>query len=142
MKKIGKNKTNWLLKNECVFVEEPNGYDDGTSTSIYTKYNEFVDLADLGNDADNVNFIYKHRLTNLMSISRAKGKPLSKYSCNAVSVGFNEKEQKWYGWTHRGFGAFGIGYQVVEGGAHKYPFTAKTLDDCLKLAIEIAEYLD
>lgn len=147
MNNIGRNKTNWLFKNDCVFIEEPNGYDDGTSTSIYTKYHEYVGLADLGNDAASVNFIYKHRLTNLMSINRAKGLPLSKYSCNAVSIGFNEKEQKWYSWTHRGFCAFGIGYQVVkgsimDGGNHKYPFVAKTLEDCLMLAIDIAEYLD
>ena len=147
MNNIGRNKTNWLLKNECVFVEKPNGYDDKTSTPIYTKYNEYVSLADLGNRAYGVNFIYRHRLTNLMSILRAKGEPLKEYGCNAVSIGFNEKEQKWYGFTHRGYGAFGIGYEVVEGsimdcGEHKFPFVAKTLDDCLKLAIDIAEYLD
>lgn len=49
MNNIGRNKTNWLLKNECVFIETPNGYDNNTSTSIYTKHNEYVGLADLEN---------------------------------------------------------------------------------------------
>lgn len=143
MNNIGRNKTNWLLKNECVFIETPNDI----YTSIYTKYNEYVGLADLGNDEDGVNFIFKHRLTNLMSINRAKGLSLNKSGCNTVSVGFNEKEQCWYGWTHRGFGKFYIGYEVVKDsimdfGKHKYPFVAKTLKDCLMLAIDIAEYLD
>lgn len=147
MNNISRNKTNWLLKNDCVFIETPNGYDDGTSTSIYTKHNEYVGLADLGERERDVNFIFKHRLTNLMSVNRAKGLPLNKYGCNAVSIGFNEKEQCWYGWTHRGFGKFYIGYEVVEdsimdNGNHKYPFVAKTLEDCLMLAIDIAEYLD
>lgn len=143
MNNIGRNKTNWLLKNECVFIETPNDI----YTSIYTKHNEYVGLADLGNKAYSVNFIFKHRLTNLMSINRAKGLPLNKSGCNTVSVGFNEKEQCWYGWTHRGFGKFYIGYEVVKDsimdfGKHKYPFVAKTLKDCLMLAIDIAEYLD
>ena len=147
MNKIGKNKTNWLLKNGCVFIEIPNDYDNKISTQITTKYNEYIGLADLGEKAYCVNFIYKHRLTNLMSIDRARGLPLRPYSCNPVSVGFNEKEQAWYGWTHRGYGKFYVGYEVKENsimdrGNHKYPFIANTLDDCLMLAIDLADYLD
>lgn len=141
MNKLGRNKSNWLKKQGCIFKE------DRVRTSVWTSFNEYVGLADLGNDAEGINFIYKHRLINLMSINRAKGLPLSKHGCNAVSIGFNEKEQAWYGWTHRGYGKFFIGYEVVEGsimdcGNHKYPFKVETLEQAKELAADIADYLD
>jgi len=141
MNNLRKEKTNYLKEIGCVFVEE------GTDTIVKTKYDEYVGLADLGKEAYCIDFIYKHKLTNLMGIQRAKGLPNSIYGCNPVSIGFNEEEQKWYGWTHRGYGSFGIGYEIVKDsimdfGNHKYPFVAKTLDDCLMLAIDIAEYLN
>lgn len=34
---------------------------------------------------------------------------------NVCSIGFNEKEQKWYGWSHRAISAFGIGNKIKEG---------------------------
>lgn len=150
MNKLGRNKTLWLKKQGCIFVDEEHEEwqrEGEYSTSIWTKEHEYVGLADLGKNEDEVNFIYKHRLTNLMSINRAKGLPLCKCGCNTVSIGFNEKDQEWYGWTHRGFGRFGIGYEVVKGsicdcGTHKYPFKVKALEEAKQLAIDIAEYLD
>lgn len=150
MNKLGRNKTLYLKRQGCVFKESKLFDEDNTtSTEIWTDHNEYVGLADLGKHEDNVNFIYKHRLTNLMSISRAMGKPLSKTGCNAVSIGFSEKEQKWYGWTHRGHGAFGIGYEVKQGSImdtkdarYPYPFKVETLEQAKELAIHIADYLD
>ena len=77
---------------------------------------------------------------------------------NVCSVGFCETEQKWYGWSHRAIYGFGIGDVVTEGDctassgltnkylrAHPFEdtslpigFTAKTLDDCKKMAIAFA----
>jgi len=34
---------------------------------------------------------------------------------NTCSVGFSEREQKWYGWSHRAIFGFGIGDVVEEG---------------------------
>lgn len=34
---------------------------------------------------------------------------------NICSIGFCEKEQKWYGWSHRALYGFGIGSEVVKG---------------------------
>jgi hypothetical protein len=63
-------------------------------------------------------------------------------------IGFSEKEQKWYGWSHRAFCGFGIGDKVKEGDMiakgcefvePQYTFevghTAKTLDDCKEMAV-------
>ena len=148
MNNIGRNKTNWLLKQECVF--KPGviyDEDDSQGTVVRTKYGEYITLADLGDKCFTVNFIYKHRLSQLSSINRARGLPLDKNSCNTVSIGFSEKEQAWYGWTHRGYGKFYIGYEVKEGSIidnswHKYPFKVETLDQAKELAIHIADYLN
>ena len=34
---------------------------------------------------------------------------------NVCSIGFCEKEQKWYGWSHRAIYGFGVGDSVVKG---------------------------
>jgi len=41
---------------------------------------------------------------------------VKKYSLTQVgnSIGFNEKEQKWYGWSHRAVASFGIGDKIFE----------------------------
>ena len=78
---------------------------------------------------------------------------------NTCSIGFNEEEQKWYGWSHRALSAFGIGDVVKEGDCTNtsgftkeylewHPeadislpvgFTAKTLEDAKKMAIVFGE---
>ena len=35
-------------------------------------------------------------------------------SSNVCSVGFQEQEQKWYGWSHRAICGFGIGDKIYE----------------------------
>lgn len=150
MNNLGRNKELWLKRQGCLLIDKHEDWqpDDDYNTIIVTDHNEYVGLADLKErHQTNVNFIYKHRLTNLMSVRRVKGLPLSKTGCNTVSIGFNEKEQEWYGWTHRGYGHFGIGYEVKKGsicdyGTHKYPFKVKTLEEAKQLAIDIAECLD
>ncbi len=47
---------------------------------------------------------------------------------NVCSIGFCEKEQKWYGWSHRAICGFGIGSEVKEG-------------DCCASSGYIQEYL-
>lgn len=78
---------------------------------------------------------------------------------NTCSIGFNEKEQKWYGWSHRAIAAFGIGDRVKEGDCtnssgytdeylEEHPeadislpvgFTTKTLEDARQMAIVFAD---
>ncbi|MFA5396572.1 MAG: 2'-5' RNA ligase family protein [Methanogenium sp.] len=76
-----------------------------------------------------------------------------------TGLGFSEKEQKWYGWSHRATHGFGIGDKVEEGDATassgwtadyliQHPekdkslsvgFEAKTLEDARKMAEAFAE---
>lgn len=59
----------------------------------------------------------------------------------ACGVGFSEKEQKWYGWSHRAIYGFGIGSKCKKGDAHYNgkEWTAKTLEDAKKMAEDFAE---
>ena len=87
-------------------------------------------------------FIYKNKLTNLDTTPGGK----------TVCIGFNEDEQAWYGWTHRGFGKFDIGYEIKEDSIMsninskypriKYPFKCETLEDCKECAMKISDELD
>ena len=75
------------------------------------------------------------------------------------SIGFCEKEQKWYGWSHRAIYGFGVGDVVKEGDCtassgwtreylQEHPeadlslpigFKAKTLEDAKRMAIAFAD---
>ena len=48
-------------------------------------------------------------------VSRGISPELANPSNNVCSIGFSEKEQKWFGWSHRAICGFGIGYVVKEG---------------------------
>lgn len=48
-------------------------------------------------------------------------------------VGFSPKENKWYGWTHRGICGFTIGSECKKGDCHYFP---KNKDDFLEQTIE------
>jgi hypothetical protein len=83
----------------------------------------------------NIRFAYF--LTNLNSLQGT-----SKDS-KTVSVGYNPKERKWYGWSHRAKYGFGIGSTVKKGDIayveEKGEWTAKTLEDAKQMAIDFAE---
>ena len=79
-------------------------------------------------------------------------------SDNVCSIGFCEREQKWFGWSHRAIYGYGIGDVVIEdsccassGWTDKYlaehpeadmslpvGFEAKTLEDAKRMAIAFA----
>lgn len=153
MNNLSRNKTSYLKKQNCVFkdIHYDWMHENEVDTEIWTDHNEYVGLADLGKREYNVNFIYKHKLTNLMSVNRALGKPLSETGCNAVSIGFSEKEQAWYGWTHRGYSKFSVGNVIHEGSIfdeyidknkYTYPIVIETLDEAKQFAAYLADYLD
>lgn len=64
-------------------------------------------------------------------------------------IGFSEKEQKWYGWSHRAIYGFKIGDKCKDGDlgvGDGYTFKdgdkLKTLDDCKQRAIDFAKSVD
>jgi len=83
---------------------------------------------------------------------------LADHNDDVCSIGFCEREQKWYGWSHRAIYGFGIGDEVKEGDCtnssgltkeylEEHPeenlslpvgFKAKDLDDAKRMAIAFA----
>ena len=67
-------------------------------------------------------------------------------SSKVNQIGFSEKEQAWYGWSHRAIYGFKIGTKSGPGKVgyetlkkENGPLEAKTLDDCKKMAIAFAK---
>jgi hypothetical protein len=67
---------------------------------------------------------------------------------NVCSIGFSERDQKWYGWSHRAYAGFGIGDKVKKGSTCTSAMTgwslpegfkAKTLHDAYRMAAAHAE---
>ena len=118
-----------------------NGCTQDISGHIQTACGDYVTYTKLDSDPI-ADLIYKHKLTELQSVSSAKGEGCG----GAVGIGFSKDEQKWYGFTHRGFGSFGIGFKVKpEYAVAAYlpeGFECKTLEDCKKAAIAMSDYLD
>ena len=58
------------------------------------------------------------------------------------SIGYSDKDGKWYGWSHRAIYGFSIGDTVTEGDSTipylPIGFEAKTKDDAKKMAIAFA----
>ena len=99
--------------------------------------------------------VWAHRLIVKRGIKPEKADP----SHNVCSIGFCEKKQKWYGWSHRAIYGFGVGDEVKEGDCaaesgwideylEQHPeadkslpvgFIAKTLDDARLMAIAFAD---
>jgi len=59
----------------------------------------------------------------------------------SLSIGFSEKEQKWYGWSHRAIQGFGIGDKFREcyPSGTKIGRKCRTLADCKEAAKKFAE---
>ena len=90
-------------------------------------------------------------LTDVMPTSVAAGGSASEAVTRKLScaVGFDPKEEKWVGWSHRAASSFGVGYVAQEGYCETsdYPdskravpvgFEVKTLDDAKRCAVAFA----
>lgn len=59
-----------------------------------------------------------------------------------AAIGFSEKEQKWYGWSHRAIHGFSVGEKIKKGDVVYDTLgetTLKTLDECKNAAIEFSK---
>ena len=105
-------------------------------------------------------YIGNPRMARSLIVKRGIRPELAVASNNVCSIGFCEKEQKWYGWSHRAMFGFGIGSIAKEGDCcttsgwteeylEMHPeerdkvipvgFEAKTLDDARRMAVAFAE---
>lgn len=71
--------------------------------------------------------VWAFRLCNKRGIAPEKSHPDN----NVCSIGFCEREQKWYGWSHRAIYGFGVGSTVSKGDCAYIPATVDELFDSL-----------
>ena len=101
-----------------------------------------------------IKFFIEHGITHVESY-----KDFRDTDSIVACIGFSEKEQKWYGWSHRAIFGFGIGYVAKDGDCctdsgwtdeylAEHPeddlsveigFEVKNMEDARKCAIEFAE---
>lgn len=135
------------LLNECnckLVSDELDGMlEDDHYQVVRTIDGDYVTGSFLAENPGNIgDLIYSHKLTQIQALNRGSG--------NAVSLGFSEDEQAWYGWTHRGYGSFSIGKQLPKDaavyGSSLYPIepgkAPETLEECKYFAMAMADVLD
>lgn len=109
--------------------------------------------------AVNLKDIYIGEIKFAKKLQKLGINPTCEKGGDICTIGFSEKDKKWYGWSHRAMYGFRIGEIVKKGDCcnssgyddeylKEHPekdkslpigFTAKTLDDCKKMAIAFAE---
>ena len=102
-------------------------------------------------------YIGRSKFAHFLCKKRGIKPELADSNDNVCSIGFSEKKQKWYGWSHREIYGFGIGHITKEGDCtteagvlpeyltpendKRVPvgFEVKTLEDAKLCAIAFAE---
>ena len=97
--KIRRYKVGYEVRTELIDGSDSGG-DDFEMKSAYTPSGDYIGTS-----------VWAYRLCKKRSIKPKKAKA----SHNVCSIGFCEKEQKWYGWSHRAICGFGVGDVVKEG---------------------------
>ena len=87
-------------------------------------------------------YIGNPRTARLLVVKRGIAPEKSKPDHCVCSIGFCEKEQKWYGWSHRAIYGYGVGDEVTEGSCPSeylpIGFKAETLEDAKQIAKAMA----
>ena len=152
--KVRRYKAGYEIRSELLTEEESGGAPGGlVMKSAYTPEGHYI-----GNSRD------AHRLIVKRGIKPQPREPACPDANGGrgrtCSIGFSERAQKWYGWSHRAIYGFGTGDIVKEGDCTASPkfwiadeywqkpegdlslpvgFVAKTLEDCKLMAIAFAE---
>lgn len=116
-----KYKAGYIVRDEkwlTHFGDKPEGHTMLMQRQAYNLKNEWIGSSK-----------WAHRLIVQKGIIPQKRDP-SHCSC---SIGFNKKEQKWYGWSHRAIYGFGVGSICKRGDCGYQPFDKNDfLDDCIR----------
>lgn len=130
-----------ILDEYIIKIEEAYGVQ---TISVYNKDNKYV-----GNLEDFKTLVRKYGITKFETYNNN----------NVCSIGFNEKENRWYGWSHRAIHSFGVGDEVkehdltntsgyIDSYIKEHPekdlslpvgFKAKNLEDAKRMAIAFAD---
>jgi len=115
------NKAGYIIRDEkwlSHFEDKPKGHTMLMKGQAYNLNNERIG-----------DYKWAHQLIVKRGIMPEKRDP----SHCVCSIGFNEKEQKWYGWSHRAIYGFGIGSTCKKGDCHYQSANKKDfIEDCIR----------
>lgn len=93
--------------------------------------------------------VLKGALADQLDRMGIKREPPRQPSHTVSSTGFSEKDQKWYGWSHRAIAGFGVGDEVKDhdilsslsdvGGKYEPGYKPKSLAECKAMAEAFAD---
>lgn len=118
---------------------EDYGIPEGESITIKSAYTPTGD------------YIGDPRMAYQLVTKRGIAPQLRTQHSNTCTIGFSERDKKWYGWSHRGICGFGIGDKLFEGYddfPDDTPFvecgsqTIETLEQARQAASNFAEYVN
>jgi len=120
------------IKEECVIHYEniasyPEKEDSTKKPLIMTKCFSKVDNSYVGNPEDVWDLLHRG-ITDFQVAQKGH---------NTASVGWCEKEHKWYGWSHRAIFGFGIGSEIKNGDCAYVP---KDREDQIACSIDFFEF--
>lgn len=86
-----------------------------------------------GRDRDDLRWLWNNGIVEQFANASGTGR--------SANVGYSPSEHKWFGWSHRAFFGFGIGYVVPEGSTlekHAPGFKAENIEQARGLAVDFA----
>jgi hypothetical protein len=88
-------------------------------------------------------YIGDYKMANYLCVKRGIQPILRLQTSHVCSIGFSNKDGKWYGWSHRAICGFKIGSKCKQGDCHynsiRGEWTAKTVADAKQMACDFAE---
>lgn len=125
--KVRAFKAGYELRTERVSGDEAGGIKPFDMVSAYTPHGDYI---------GNSKWAYR------LCVKRGIKPELASNKHHVCSIGYSEKDGKWYGWSHRAIYGFKIGDMLKKGdcGYEYLPkgFKCKTLKDCKRMAIAFA----
>ena len=127
MKRITKKRINtWLANNAKVVKTTGPGLEDAPDSYVSLIDDSYITFVGM---EDNVKPYIKRGINQLQGNTRLSGK--------TASIGFNEEENKWYGWSHRAIFGFTIGSETKKGNCGYQPDTKENfMEDCLNFWVD------
>ena len=121
-------KDGYVLRTELLTGIDAPGGEALEFTQAYTPAGNHI-----GNEQDAKELCVKHGIAQ----------ELRDIEDDACSIGWCEKDHKWYGWSHRAIYGFGIGSKIKKGDSGYSPkkgeWISETLDDAKQMACDFAE---
>ena len=89
------------------------------------------------------NYIGSEKDAKYITEKRGIKPELANKNDGVCSIGFNKKEQKWYGWSHRAIYGFKVGDEITNKASGfsniKKPFIIKDLLEAKEVAIKFSD---